>query len=564
MLPCVHFTAIWIVAVVAVSRAGECPEPVALAAIEILGNDIIEVASPRLLALKRPPYPTGQDTLLITVDAHVLAGVHQVLGWRMPERLIDLLIEHRNAINGHSGARVGGLVGALLSYGRPASDALVGDTTSQHLRRRLSAVQALLQAMGPELDVGRALLRGRYLCAASRIEATGIPIDRDALGSLRQDWPGIRGRVIDDIDRAFGAYRAERFDEEAFASWLVRRGIDWPVTKTGRLDLTDETWRDMARLHPQVRPLKELRTTLLSFDPHSMAVGCDGRNRTPVRPFSTVTGRNAPSARASALGSAAWVRHLIKPAPGTALAMIDFDGQEFGIAAALSGDEAMQTAYLSDDPYLSLARAAGAAPTDATASTHADLRNRYKACALGVQYGIGPVRLARQLGIAEREARTLLEDHRRAFPSFWEWSSEITTQALLYGKQLSVFGWRRLVISPVKETSLRNFPMQANGAEILRLACCSVTEAGITVCAPNHDALLIEAPMGNLADAVATTQRLMAEASKIVLDGFTLRTSVKTVAAPDRWQDQRGQAVWSAVASAIGLDEAPAHQRNAT
>ena len=36
--------------------------------------------------------------------------------------------------------------------------------------------------------------------------------------------------------------------------------------------------------------------------------------------------------------------------------------------------------------------------------------------------------------------------------------------------------------------------MQANGAEMLRLACCFATERGVRVCAPVHDAILIEAP----------------------------------------------------------------------
>jgi DNA polymerase I len=45
---------------------------------------------------------------------------------------------------------------------------------------------------------------------------------------------------------------------------------------------------------------------------------------------------------------------------------------------------------------------------------------------------------------------------------------------------------------------LRNFPAQANAAEMLRLACCLTTEAGIEVCAPVHDAMLICAPLDRL------------------------------------------------------------------
>jgi hypothetical protein len=104
--------------------------------------------------------------------------------------------------------------------------------------------------------------------------------------------------------------------------------------------------------------------------------------------------------------------------------------------------------------------------------------------------------------------------------------------------------------------------MQANGAEMLRLACCLVTESGITVCAPNHDALLIEAPLAEFDDTVANARRLMAEASAVVLDGFALRTSVRVVRAPDRWTEPRGQAVWAAVECALAERGQPARRRD--
>ena len=62
----------------------------------------------------------------------------------------------------------------------------------------------------------------------------------------------------------------------------------------------------------------------------------------------------------------------------------------------------------------------------------------------------------------------------------------------------TVFGWRVHVGPDANPRSLRNFPMQANGAEMLRLACCLATERGIEVCAPVHDALLICAPLDRL------------------------------------------------------------------
>jgi hypothetical protein len=99
---------------------------------------------------------------------------------------------------------------------------------------------------------------------------------------------------------------------------------------------------------------------------------------------------------------------------------------------------------------------------------------------------------------------------------------------------------------------------------MLRLACCLATEAGINVCAPNHDSLLIEARLVDLDDAIATTQRLMAEASAVVLDGFALRSTVLSVRAPDRWREDKGRAVWEAACRALDERRAPAHRCTAS
>src|SRR5262249_54291170 len=126
--------------------------------------------------------------------------------------------------------------------------------------------------------------------------------------------------------------------------------------------------------------------------------------------------------------------------------------------------------------------------------------------------------------------------------------------AMLHNQLHTVFGWM-LHLSPStgptqpagNPRSLRNFPMQANGAEMLRLACCLATERGIRVCAPVHDALLIEAPLDDLDHAIAETQRAMADASAAVLNGFTLRSEAKVFPYPERYQDERGAHMWSLV-----------------
>jgi DNA polymerase I len=100
--------------------------------------------------------------------------------------------------------------------------------------------------------------------------------------------------------------------------------------------------------------------------------------------------------------------------------------------------------------------------------------------------------------------------------------------------------------------------MQANGAEMLRLACCLATERGIEVCAPVHDAVLICAPLDRLDEAIAGMRDAMAEASRIVLKGFELGTDVSIVRYPDRYADKRGVRMWTEVTSLISQINAAA------
>jgi hypothetical protein len=126
---------------------------------------------------------------------------------------------------------------------------------------------------------------------------------------------------------------------------------------------------------------------------------------------------------------------------------------------------------------------------------------------------------------------------------------------MLTGSLHTVFGWRVRVPAASNDRSLRNFPMQANGAEMLRLACCLATERGIEVCAPVHDAVLIGAPLERLDADVMRMQDAMREASHVVLKGFELGTDADVVRYPDRFMDERGTVMWQRVMTLLDLAE---------
>ena len=226
---------------------------------------------------------------------------------------------------------------------------------------------ALLERMLPGIlarpnGLGQALLRGRYMAAVARMERTGVPIDFEMLQRLRMNWGRIKIDLIEAIDKDYGVYEGTTFKAGLFAGYLADNRIDWPRTATGRLQLDQDTFRDMAKRYPQLEPLKELRHALSELRLEKLAVGPDDRNRTLLSPFGASSGRNTPSNNKFIFGPSVWLRGLIKPPEGRALAYIDWKSQEVYIAAQLSGDRALLDAVLSGDPYLAFAKMAGLAP----------------------------------------------------------------------------------------------------------------------------------------------------------------------------------------------------------
>jgi hypothetical protein len=515
-----------------------------------------------------PPFSVGPDSLFIAYYASAELGCFRALNWPRPANILDLFIEFRDRTNGLSTPAGAGLVGALTYFGLDSIGttekdamrdiAIRGGPFTQSEREDLLeycesdvvALERLFVAMLSRIDMPRALLRGRFMAAAAAMEWHGVPIDIATLGLLREYWTDIQSDLIAAIDADYNVFEGRTFKYERWAKFLTARGIPWPVLESGRLDLSDDTFRQMARAYPVVAPMRELRSALSELRLNDLAVGSDARNRTILSTFRARTGRNQPSNTKFIFGPSVWLRSLIAPPPGYGVAYADWSQQEFGIAAVLSGDSAMQAAYASGDPYLAFAKQAGAIPPDGTKQTHGGIRELYKTCALGVQYGMEANSLALRIGQPPIVAHDLLRAHRETYRTFWRWSDAALDYAMLGGSLFTVFGWHVHTGENPNPRSLRNFPMQANGSEMLRLACCLATERGIEVCAPVHDAVLICAPLDRLDDEVARMRACMAEASHAVLSGFELRTDATIIRHPDRYTDPRGAVMWERV---IGL-----------
>ena len=567
------------------SKSGEHPDVVCLAWHEWPSGQTHRLWRDQLGSV--PPYRIDNSVLHVHFVSNAELGCHLSLDWPLPVNVLDLNPVFRNITNGRTVPEGRGLHGALTYFHLPPS---FDSKRKAELQKRIAAgwpftaeereeilkycatdVEAmvnLLPKMLPHFSLDIALHHGEFVASLAGMEHAGVPIDMEIFSRLvdAQAWRYVRDVMVPTIDADYGVYVKGpdddwHFNLDLFARYLAREGITWPLTETGKLVTKRKTFEDMSKGHPQLEALRQLRHARDKMRKIKLAVGADGRNRTVLWPFKAKTSRTQPKASQWIFSPAVWLRSLIKPAPGMAVAYVDYSSMEFMIAASESGDPLMVEFYGSD-PYLSFAKRVGTAPPDATKTTHEALRDRYKTGLLAIQYGVQAETLAGRLGISTFAAHEMIAQHRELFAVYWRWADDWAARALDTGIMRTVLGWQCCTgITEFNHRSIQNFPVQAHGADILRIACIWATRHGLKLLAPVHDALLIEAPIERIEADVALLREIMRRASRIVLndtpDGtFELRTDAKIIRYPDHYTDRRGDEIWAHVLKLLAEYEA--------
>lgn len=512
-----------------------------------------------------PPFRADDNTLVVAYAASAEMSCYRALGWSYPAKVLDLFAEYRVVSNGSFNGENPSLLAACGRYGLPTRGAagkeemrsliLSASRMAEHgermaildyCERDVVDTAALFLEMTGAINVRQALLRGEYAISVAEIEAAGTPVDVDQLEYITENRDALLAEMAKRDPLGAEVYDGSRFVKARFESLVTRLGVRWPRLRSGALALDKETFEEISLRDRSFTGLYELRKFAASSKGAPLPLGPDGRVHSPVMPYKSVTGRNQPPTRKFIFGRSAVYRNLIRPEPGYSLAYVDYSQQEFGIGAALSGDSAMWQAYESGDPYMQTAIRAGRAPTGATKATHGRERELFKTVCLGIQYGMGAATLSERLGASEVEAGGLIQAFRSAFPQYQRWIEALVESAYGSGQIEAALGWRMAVERSTKRGTLLNFPLQANGAEILRLACNLLRRAGVKVLALVHDAVLIEAPTVETCEAVAATGHCLAEASRGVL-GRSLRYDADEIHYPDHYTDPRGDALWAVI-----------------
>ena len=502
-------------------------------------------------------------------------GCHIALDWGQPARSLDPYVEFRHHTNDgsiKSGDREKGfygLGGALRYFGDDGIDTahktdmrdriVQGPPFSAGEREQIltyceddvRALARLVKHIVPTIrSLPHAMARCNFMWATAQQERRGVPLDLPLLERTRARWDDIRSSLVTAVDH-FGIYEIEdgkpHWSKQRFADFVQRSRMSWPAYADGTLDETDQTFRDMEGRYPQIGPLRELRYSLSKLRLNDLQVGNDGRNRTMLGAYGSKTGRNQASSSRYVFGPAKWVRFFIAPPLGRVLVHRDYAQQEPQIAAVWSGDEALLAACQSGDVYLGIAKQLGFAPADATPESHEAVRTLFKTVVLGIQYGLGMRSLAVRTGISLFEAGEILARLRARFRVFESFAQSAVDHAGMELETRTPFGWCMRCPSGMNSRTIRNFPIQSAGAEILHVACVLAERRGIEIVAPVHDALVAEAE-ADCAEAVsAGLDRVMRDAAAVVLRGYELRTDVQIIPAGQRYFDKRGVEMWTTV-----------------
>jgi DNA polymerase-1 len=220
----------------------------------------------------------------------------------------------------------------------------------------------------------------------------------------------------------------------------------------------------------------------------------------------------------------------------------------------LSNDTALMSAYSAGDVYHSLALVCGLT-NDFDAKRWKDAepaqRQRMKALQLALNYGMSVPSLARGLNRHPLIASAIIEKHRRIYPRFWAWRDKQVETAMLTRSIETVFGWPLRISTSPNQRTLYNFPMQSNGAEMLRLAACRLCAAGIIPNMLVHDGILLEV---DGEEQVAQAIEIMRAAGREVCDGFEIGVDVdQKLTGGARYRDKRPVAkkMWATIMDAL-------------
>ena len=244
---------------------GETPSPVCMVAYDLQTGERWRLGADELHRSESAPFPVDERTLFVAYYSSAEINCFRTLGWPLPVRILDLFVEFRCITSGLPVPCGSGLLGALAYHELDSINvseksemrklAMRGGPYSENEKVALLdycetdviALDKLLRAMLPKIDLPRALLRGRYMSAASAMETAGIPVDVETLQRLRENWESIKSNLVVEVDADYSVYvptnRRHINPDSPFGQMILAEAEAWEIDPYELLDAVDYVWK---------------------------------------------------------------------------------------------------------------------------------------------------------------------------------------------------------------------------------------------------------------------------------------------------------------------------------
>ncbi len=396
-----------------------------------------------------------------------------------------------------------------LPPAQAALDAAAIYTLSAQQRTKLTDKGMLALLMDMEMPLTRVLFA---------MEREGFSVDKNALTELGTLFSAEMETCRKDVIFLTGGEEFNVNSPKQLGEVLFDRlGLPHPGRK-GKAG----AWSTGAEIlegidHPAIEPLLRYRklSKLVStyIEGLSKLVDATGRIHTTFDQTATVTGRISsvePNLQNIPVRSEEGreIRRAFIAKEGCILLDADYSQIELRVLAHLSGDPAMQDAFIKgQDIHTRTAAEINGVPFDSVTPA---MRRSAKAVNFGIVYGISGFGLARNTGVSRKQADQFIATYFQRYPMVKAFMDESVRRGYELGYAETLF-YRRRDLHELRSANrnIRNFgeraamntPVQGTAADIIKLAMVRVQEELIKghyaakLILQVHDELVIECPL---------------------------------------------------------------------
>ena len=352
----------------------------------------------------------------------------------------------------------------------------------------------------------------------AELEWHGMLIDTTLLKSMSEEYAAVLKGISDEVYQLAGM--EFNINSPKQVGEVLFDKLQLPAvkkTKSGTHSTSVDILEKLAEKFPVVqkildyREVQKLLSTYIDALPQQI-LPCSGRVHSSFNQTVTATGRLSstnPNLQNIPVRTDAGkrIREAFIAKPGFVLVSADYSQIELRILAHLSKDHFLRQAFLNDEDIHTQTASAifGTFPELVTP----DMRRAAKTINFGLMYGMGPINLARQLGISFGEARNFIDTYFAQFPTIKTFMESTIQRARETGYTETLFGRRRYHpeinasnrnIREAAERTAINTPVQGTAADIMKIAMIQIQDEIDTVCKDAkmllqvHDELVFEVP----------------------------------------------------------------------